>query len=274
MITQSNKMKTKMFIFLFLGIATLSSCTKVDNWAPPFPFRAEESYIQYYRKVDTLIAKVDNGIYINSDREISLSPKEGKESLSINDGIFINVRGEWKATLVTAINSLQFGYSEAGIQGEAFQKYRKITDDTHYNAMPAIGLLKAPVAISEVLKSFNITCNKAFGKQYPSGTNLNKLFSIYFENPYLVVKNNYQQPTNGYKLNNVHYDYFPHIMTGGKLNEISFTDLPFIGNIYMCVLNEAPEQTDEYVFTIEIIKTNGEKVMAQTKPVKIMGSIK
>lgn len=96
------------------------------------------------------------------------------------------------------------------------------------------------------------------------------MFSIYFENPYELICNNYKIPDGGYRLDRIPYDV-PCLITGGELNTMTFADKPFIGNVYLLKLNKAPEKTGSYSFTIEITKTNGEVLRVKSKPIKITG---
>jgi hypothetical protein len=126
-----------------------------------------------------------------------------------------------------------------------YDKYIDIVGDTLFNKK-----LESPPksnAIITPVKDIVITCDKDFTSEFPAGSNLNSLFTVYFDNPYATVKNNYRTVEGSYRYEWVLSD-FPVSIFEAPLSEINFSNYPFISNKWNCRLNVAPENTGSYIF--------------------------
>ncbi|MDR1225878.1 MAG: hypothetical protein LBK47_03145 [Prevotellaceae bacterium] len=140
---------------------------------------------------------------------------------------------------------------------KGYDKYIELVGDTSFNremdGKPDVVSMITP------LKNIAITCDKDFGANYPAGSNLNELFTVYFDDPYSTVKNGYH-PVEGT------YAYFrgadfqrdnPQSIVKVRLSEANFSERPFIGNKWLCILDVAPERTDTYIFEVKITFVDG-----------------
>lgn len=258
-----------IIISAFLIVA--SGCDKGKLDSPPYPPGTKKSYVQRYLATDTLTILERIGAIIENN-ELNLSKaslvhhEENKgKTFGLADNIMLFASLEWKEGFRDGF----FDYTEA--QGYD-EKYAPMAGDTYYNAEPVFGLRSVPIAIVDTLQSIEITADSDFSPELPAGANLNHLFKIYFEDPYLVIQNEYRQPDGGYRLSGINYSIFPHAVTGGKLDEINFPEKPFIGNTYMCVLDQLPKEPGAYKFKVRIKKTNGEVIENISRPIPIEGT--
>ena len=264
-------MKNIITIIGVLLVVSMSACDKGKSDSPPYPPGIKKSYIQRYLTTDTLTILERIGATIEENElnltQASLTYHEENigKIFGLEDNIMLFASLEWKEGFKDGF----FDYTE--VQGYD-EKYAPMAGDTYYNAEPVFGLRSSPIAITDTLQSIEITTDRDFSPELPAGTNLNHLFKVYFEDPYLVIENEYRQPAGGYRLSGVNYSVFPHIITGGKLDEINFPEKPFIGNTYMCVLDQLPNEQGEYKFKIRIKKTNGNVIENVSRPILIQGT--
>lgn len=257
-------------IAVFLVVLT-GGCDKGKLDSPSYPPGKKKSYVQRYLATDTLtilerIGAIIENNELNLGKTSLVRHEENKGRIfGLEDNIMLFASLEWKEGFRDGF----FDYP----QGKGYdKKYAPMAGDTYYNAEPVFGLMSSPIAIVDTLQSIEITTDSDFSPELPAGTNLNHLFNVYFEDPYLVIQNEYQQPDGGYRLSSVNYRIFPHVITGGKLDEINFPEKPFIGNTYMCVLDQLPKERGEYKFKIRIKKTNGEVIENISRPIPIEGT--
>jgi hypothetical protein len=215
-------MKDLLTLLSAFFLASVSGCGKSDINSPPYPPGIKKSYIQNFISTDTLtilervnIKIIKNELDFHGSSLVNHAENSGKV-FSLDNNIMLFASLEWK-------EGFRNGMFDYAVSSPPNEKYVQLSGDTHYNAEPVFGLHSMPIAIVDTLESIEITSDKDFGPGLPAGTNLNSLFKVYFEDPYLVIKNNYKQPEGGYRLSGLNYSIFPHIITGGKLDEINFT---------------------------------------------------
>ncbi|MCS4229284.1 hypothetical protein [Sphingobacterium sp. BIGb0165] len=264
-------MKDLLMLLSAFFLASVSGCGKSDINSPPYPPGKKKSYIQNFISTDTLTILervntkiIKNELDFNGSSLVNHAENNGKV-FSLENNIMLFASLEWK-------KGFKDGNFDYAIISPPNEKYVQLSGDTHYNAEPIFGLHSAPIAIIDTLESIKITSDRAFGDDLPAGANLNRLFKVYFEDPYLVIANNYKQPEGGYRLAGINYNIFPHIITGGRLDEINFVNKPFIGNTYMCILSQLPKEQGNYRFKISIKTKNGKIIENTSRPISIYGS--
>jgi hypothetical protein len=197
---------------------------------------------------------------------------------SVADGILLDIYGDGDATHIFYDNSF---YKSPGLNDderfyylerkEGYEKYIDLIGDTAYNADLRIDECPHVSAIITPLRSISITCDKSYSSQYPAGSDLNSLFTVYYDDPYSTVKNGYKSIGGSYRF----WDHiiYPQSVIKEKLSKADFKESPFIGSQWLCFLDEAPEKTDEYVFQVKVTLIDGTVMEATAPPVNIKGSI-
>jgi hypothetical protein len=179
----------------------------------------------------------------------------------------------------------------------------------NYNFYPTTGRILYIDVLHTPLQSIIVTADKSFGTSFPIGANLNSFFTIFINDILSTVKNHYIPIEDSYAVlsdlyrsdyrkaindiilsNYIHSDSIVEIYQGlinlpdeylltpeeryyslypYKLSEISFLDHPYIGTNWYLYLDTLPEQTDTYVFTIEMTFVDGTVVKTTTEPLTI-----
>jgi hypothetical protein len=127
-------------------------------------------------------------------------------------------------------------------------------------------------AITTCLESIEITCDKDFDALHKAGSSLNDLFFVFFDDLYTTVKNGYQSSTG----EDVYWNLsnracMPQTTIGGKLNTQPFAGKPFIGWMWSCVLEQAPQKTDVYSFQVTVRDNTGKILKTETNAMLIQG---
>jgi hypothetical protein len=113
-------------------------------------------------------------------------------------------------------------------------------------------------AIPEKIKSVIITSDKDFKDGYPAGSNLNNLFTIYFNDAYAVVRNNYRPIVGTYQYpTNECIKNYPYAVFKEKLSAVNFPERPYIDYRWDCILDVAPQYTDTYTFYVKVVLEDG-----------------
>lgn len=269
-------MKKKLLCILVL-LLMLNACGDErvgPDSQPPY----NDSYIQGFVPVSNISVSTGVGLKIDFENKITLFKEsyhlEKKDYYPVSDGIQMWIEGVYSEK--DAFFSRGLAYST-----HAYVKYTEYTDLLGDNGFKEkrryYGVLCeqiASVAIIDTLESIKVTCDKDFSDALPTGSNISGLFTVFYDNPYLVVKNGYRNYTGEDAFRD---DYmvqgFPYAFIGNKLSSVDFTKKPFIGNIWLLYLNEAPDKTDTYTFTVEVTKTDGTVLEAKADPLNIDGKI-
>lgn len=132
-----------------------------------------------------------------------------------------------------------------------YDKYIGIIGDTTFYQVKYPGITAIITPVSEIV----ITCDKKFSGEFPAGSNVSSLFSVYFDNIYATIKNGYNPVDNSYRP--IHLGDFPISIFKANLAHADFPSLKFIGNLWECHLDVAPEYTDTYTFDVKVILVDG-----------------
>ena len=248
------------------------SCEYRDPIGPYPNSINEKSYIQGFLELNWMHGSPTSGIKVNkTENSINLRYRNFDESkiYDIKDGVGISltIGKERSPEEITWDNNI-----------EHYNELTKKIGDISYNSRIMSGVIHSDriIAIADTLQSVNIICDKSIDENHPAGSNLNDIFSVYFEDPYAVIKNGYQSVTgsNYYSLDRETIpEGFPYALFGSKLSAIDFSVKPYIGTEWYLVLETAPENTDEYTFTISITDMQGKTIEKKARaPIKIKGS--
>ncbi|MDR1543261.1 MAG: hypothetical protein LBS50_02390 [Prevotellaceae bacterium] len=82
-------------------------------------------------------------------------------------------------------------------QKEVYDSCITVIGDTAFNKL-MYGSTQT-IAIITPISEIVITCDKNFNAEFPQGSNLNSLFTVFFDAPYSTIRNNYQQVEGSYK---------------------------------------------------------------------------
>jgi hypothetical protein len=269
--------KTLMISYLALLSLVIAGCGR-DNEAPgPYgPPVNEKSYIQGFFELNDLHVfpmsgfkanKENNSIKFAEDAGFD-APRVYEISNNVGISILIGSQGIGKGL----IDWKKGGDSYVDYYNELVEKI----GDTSYNSKLMYGFSSnGIVAVADTLQSVNITCNKQIDERHPAGSSLNDLFSVYFEDPYAVIKNGYKSLTgeNYYSLEGIPeiLKDFPYSIFGAKLSSVDLTTKPHIGTYWTLVLETAPETTGEYTFTVSITNKQGKTIERTAAPIKLKG---
>lgn len=263
-------MKNRLF-YIFVLLLILNACDfNKDN-------TVNDSYIQGFVRVSALSISAKTGLIVDFDnKKVSLQFNDIRKerTYSITDGICLYIK---------SVQSRTEGFYPKWVTGSSssdlnlkYQEYLDLIGDKGFDKKYRnYGVLCSPclsVAIIDTLQSVAVTCDKDFTENLPAGSNLNELFTIFYDDPYAVVKNGYRNYTGEDAFRD---DYmvqdFPYAFIGNKLSAVDFTKKPFIGDTWILYLNEAPDKTDTYTFSVKITKTDGTVLSARTYPIGIKG---
>jgi hypothetical protein len=276
-------------VIVFFAVA----CTQENNLEEDLaPLKFYKSYISTYvdckgensMRIQVFIRKIDESTrFIGGAREYAWSIGEtNPNTFSVADGIGIDIFGHWLDPEHSYWDTCIFYYNESEKYAwrynkdkliydmdrkKGFEKYSTLIGDTCYNKI----LRMPPVvrAIITPLQYITITANKDFSEEYKSGSDLSGFFTVYFEDPYSVIKNGYKDVENTYK--EVEGLSFPQSIVRTLLSEANFPERPFIGDNWLFFLNVAPEKTDEYIFHITATYVDGTILEVTAPPINIQG---
>jgi hypothetical protein len=233
----------------------------------------EKSYIQGFFELNDLHVGPISGFKVNKDNNsITLdtsfdAPRVYDISDHVGLSILIGSEGIGKGLI-----NWQKG------RDSYFDYYNELVEkigDTSYNSNLMYSLSNIIIAVADTLQFVNITCNKQIDERHPAGSSLNNLFSVYFEDPYAVIKNGYKSLTgeNYYSLEGIPeiLKDFPYSIFGAKLSSVDLTTKPYMGIAWRVLLDTAPETTGEYTFTVSITNKQGKTIERTAAPIKLKG---
>lgn len=246
--------KYTYFIILLL---IFGSC-KQDDEIYPGPFsgpKYEKTYIDYFTYVSCIRAAVFSGVLVDEENKVfhNLKRDTSPEFNELEDGISVFIQSDSRCSI---------GFSWLN-ENSAFYTYANQIGDTLYNSSKKSMWRNS---IIDTLQTIQIITDQDFDQQHSKGSDISKYFKVFFSNPYLVVKNNYQIYTGeyAYKWEDVANDV-PYAMLGRPLEATDFRNYPFMNDSWNCVLTTAPEVDGAYSFTVKVIKKNGDLLTARTE---------
>lgn len=265
-------MKTKYIRFVasfIISILILSGCHSIED-SPGCPPPENDSYIEGFVECgDTL--SIEYRIGLSIDHKNKTIKKEGDYThiflhpdkvCDVADGIVLEIEPSPYTRFLDAQSSI-------------YKKIVSSINDENFDFNYRTGWRGCEAGIYPILDTLSfikITCNENYTKGYPAGSDISSLFFVCFEHPYLVVKNGYKnyEGSDGYRLMNIESN-FPHAMIGGNLKTMNFSDRSYIGNVWICQLQQAPDNTGLYSFNVEVTTTKGKKMTTISKPFTIKG---
>lgn len=260
-----------MLITSFFMFQSCNDDDKINGTA--YPPINEKSYIQGFYDLELDNVRVQAGFGIPPDKEknkinfrnITDSENPISGAINVRLGIYIGKNTSGRGLI---------SYPEINTYKVEYFKYIDLIGDTSYNSDKMDGLDgQMAYALTDTLRTIQITSNKDFNAEYKAGDNLNSLFSIYFEEPYATIKNGYKslQGKNYYEVDVIRKE-FPYSFYGERLSEVDFSKKYFIGSQLHLSLEAIPDKTEEYTFTITIRNTQGKEVTVSANPIKIKGT--
>lgn len=270
------KNKASVFLLILFSIfssASFLSCGSDNEGDPPY----NNSFIQAFTEIDQITAKTSFGATFDKTNHTFYFESDNP---NIDEGVYIWLKGT---------SSKGFFAADAPRTSDSYKEYNKYINrigDKDFTNRPHryYGILgnNKSIAITDTLSFITVKCDKSYNSTTPVNTSLNHLITVFFDNPYTVVKNNY----NNYKgedsyvvkrilanknIENVMIDGFPYAFVGHNLSEIDWQKYPFIGNEWLLVFNQRPDVTDTYTFNISMAKSDGSILNVSTKPIKVKG---
>lgn len=266
-------------------IGATIACDRVIVDKPPIFFT--KSYIKVFIECGEISGKkvqVESNIGLRVDTVNKIFYRNNNENFSvpysINDDVWLSINAS-SAGYIYRDSSIYYAVPQIGRtdfllsngddpndpfyleRQKGYDKYINIIGDTTYNKEEYAP--SQTTAIITPVKEFVITSDKDYAN-FSAGSNLNKLFTVYFDNPYATVKNNYQAIKGSY-----HYDFiydYPISVIRTNLGDVNFPSYKFIGNQWLCHLDIAPDKTDTYTFYVKVILDDG-TMLEGTDPVTI-----
>lgn len=262
-------MKIKIFSILVLCalLPLVQSCKTSDDstcCSPPFQ---KGHYVQYF-----LSDLKEDGILIN----------ESKIRLDINSVA--------KTIQFTPVEEGQLGnslavdldfhnlYSSSNTTGQTnryFELAESIQDNHYPLELYRSWMYDFPTAIVDTFQSVKLFTNQDYTAEYLAGSDVSSLFTIYFEEPWRTIQNNYQTvlANDTYQdvayMNHEYWKAFPQTISGNVLSTIDFSQKQFIGAKWFLLPTIKPDTPGDYVFTLEITTQQGKKIQKQTAPFRI-----
>jgi hypothetical protein len=281
----------KRGFLIFCIILGLGACQDQDgaaqNQEDLGPIRTYKSYIGMFVKCQEMVVQSVGGVKIDEATKV-FGPcadrwtigETSPYTFSVTDGIELDIMGHWtnvdeRDTCIFYDNSY---YSSPHLNEDersyylerkkGYDHYINLIGDTSYNLRSRDGHLE--IAIITPLKFLTIAADKNFSSDYPAGSDLSTLFTVYFDDMYSTVKNGYKSVEGTYKTlenSSLQESIFKY-----KLSEANFEERPFIGYRWFCFLNVAPEETGTYTFKVKAEFVDGTVLEAQSPPINIKGA--
>ncbi|MDR1591498.1 MAG: hypothetical protein LBS16_01235 [Prevotellaceae bacterium] len=232
-------------------IESFLECGKVAN-------RAARVLITVGTEIDSVTGIIaSNKNYVSDYNPYSPAYDIGKEKIGLEITV---VPKRDDGSLYRDINLSYIEYSP-NYQFYARQKHVydsciAVIGDTAFNKLTYSATIQV-VAIITPVSEIIITCDADFSADFPKGSNLSSLFTVFFDDPYSTIKNNYQAVEGSYRSQAALECDYPQSIIKTNLAEAHFADRPFIGHEWECFLDVAPDYTGVYRFAVKIILVDG-----------------
>jgi hypothetical protein len=286
----------KKVFFIACIIFGWSACSKDVNPDTPAndlpPFETFKSYIQtFINSKKKIVIHSVAGVKTDETKKIFGRKRATHvwyvgdtilDVFSVSDGIVLHIYGHKPDFVFGEIDTCRYdsyhlssSYTdEAGRAYEIENKrkydyYTALIGDTSYNVRSRE--IPPERAIITPLDSITIVTDKDFSSDYPTGSNLSPLFTVYFNDPYSTVKNGYKSVEGSYRF---YEEAPPHPVSivKAKLSEANFAERPFIGDEWYCQLDVAPEKTNTYTFRVKVTFVDGTVLEATAPLINIKGT--
>ncbi|MDR2010344.1 MAG: hypothetical protein LBQ22_07670 [Bacteroidales bacterium] len=283
--------KLFLTVCIFLG---LNACSDDVNPNTPesvlAPMKTFKSYIQTFVNCKKKMAvSVVVGVEIDETKKIFglsgpsydrlLAGETNPDVFSVSDGMMLEILGHWQDSVFNDTCIIFDADTSSALDGEGrtyyietktkYDYYTALIGDTSYNAQLRGDEGPNARAIITPLNSITIVADRNFSSDYPAGSDLSPLFTVYFDDLYSTVKNGYKPVEGTYRFyENLPY---PQSIVKVKLSEANFAGRPFIGVEWYCLLDVAPEKTDTYTFRVKSTFIDGTVLEATAPPINIKG---
>ena len=263
-------MKKILVLFAGLFLFAVTGCETVINGSDPN--YKEKSYIQSFSELNNISVGFIKGFEVDKTQKTVCFLGAGFDHpmpYEITDGIGI---------VIDISDNPEIWIGSITKWGDRASYYNELVEkigDTHFDT---VAYIFQSVALADTLKTINITCNKDIDSNHPAGSSLNDIFSIYFDDICAVIKNGYKTLTG--------QSYYSILVVvdgeicvledirafyGTKLSSVNLPDKPHSSPRLYLILDTAPENTDEYLFTVSITNTKGKTIEGVSEPIKIKG---
>ncbi len=274
-------MKKNILVFSVILILLGCDTTPTPPDTPP-PLRFYKSYIQYFRdlsKTKEFVVYVVKGSRMDTTQQIIYTTGGLVEDFS--QYYDVSERLGFRMVITKGQEGLYYRRPENPNTDyyylEEVRKMNRVYDslvnligDTAFNK--SMRRQTDVCAIMNTVESIRITSDKAFNAQFPQGSNLSSLFTVFFDDPYATVKSGYTYaPTHYVYKWNIDYNEVPISVAVTNLATADFANRPFIDDNWECILDVAPDNSDSYTFTVEVTLTDGTVFRGTTNPIKIKG---
>lgn len=255
----------KDIITLSLLMCFCCSCSDSDDGKKDILVEYQESYIQWYFTPDriSILERVnlqtdESALQIIPDNFDNINAEENAgKYYSLRDQIFFQV--EIYSTKVISRDTDKKRYEEL----------RDRIADNSFNREIAVGIAGTPVtALTEKIHDVKVTVREPYNPDYPGGSDVTALFTVYYEHPYSVVKNRYEAPAGTYRMS-TRIPGLPQAIYKDGLDRVDFSTKTALGNEFMLLLNKSPEKTGTYTFTVQVTTAEGDILTVDTAPIPI-----
>jgi hypothetical protein len=258
----------KISLFLIMCIGVLSCTSQSPEEIPDGPSFFSKSYIQYfmgYEEIRVRLAiagfRVDESTKIIDYTTSGIDPD--KRYFSVSDTIRLCVEIVGANGFYNCARNVNYPDDHCL---ELTQKYlAKVAEigDTSFNRkMYAVN--RMAVSTLAQIKSVTVTSDKDFNAAHPASSSLNDLFTVYFNDPHALIKNNYQPIEGTYKYHPGLIQNYPVAVFKEQLSAVNFIERPFIDYRWDMVLNVAPETIDTYTFYVKVVLADDSVLEAET----------
>lgn len=282
----------KKIVTIFLLVITTHSCQIERDTPTRHSNYFCKSYTSLFIECDSLHIWCYGGLIVNKEDKTLF--RTGDYNSSENVAIGINAqnprRSQW-GDHPTNIYYPVWGIGSTGylmsngddpndpyyLERQAgYDKFIEEIGDTAYNKEFTFWEVGKHIALIVFpLKEVIVTANKSFGRDLPTGTNLNSLFYISFDDVYASIKNDYKPIADSYKHTydgrKTDPDRRPESIRLLELSEANLEDYPFVQADWDLILHEKPERSDTYTFHIKMTFTDGTVLEEDSTPFMIKG---
>lgn len=259
--------KVIVSIAAIFSLMILQSCKSSDDSPDGVPPYEKGHYIQFF-----MSDLKDDGIIIE-DAKVQLDADNSRRTIE-----FTSVGDKQPGNCFSVSLSFNNTYSAStpvGVTNRYFELAESIQDNHYPKTLYRSWLYNFPTAIVDTFQSVKIYTDQDYTADYPAGSDVSSLFSIYFEEPLRTIKNNYQTvlADDTYQdveyMNHEYWKTFPQTISGNVLSTIDFSKKQFIGAKWFLIPNTKPDTAGDYVFRFVITTEQGKEIQKQTAPFKI-----